>query len=252
MTLYQLCKNLENVLNVKDFKADVSLNGLQVGDAGKSVQKVAFAVDACMETISGAIEQKADLLVVHHGLFWGKPIAITGTHYSRIKAMLDNDLALFACHLPLDAHPQLGNNAQIAKKLGLTDIEDFGLYHGMKIGFKGRFAEPLSNLQIIEKLGIRTSPHNVVISGGKSMNETVGIISGGAPDDVIGAIEENLDLFITGEDTHVVYHNCMEEHINMLCLGHYETEIFGVKALSEYVKQTYNLDTCFIDVPTGL
>lgn len=253
MKLGKLAKELEILLNIEDFREnDVSLNGLQAGDTEAEVKKVAFAVDACLESFEEAAKLKADLLFVHHGLFWGSPLTVTGSHYRRIKTLLDGGVGLFACHLPLDAHPLLGNNAQMALKLGLENTEAFAQYHGKKIGWAGTLREALTCEQIIEKLGIRTDAHNVIIRGGKEKNSSVGIVSGGAALDVDQAMDLGLDAYITGENSHQTYHPCMERGINMLCLGHYETETFGVKAVMRYVSEHYGLETCFIDIPTTL
>lgn len=251
MKLSDFAGKLTEVFRIGEFE-DLSLNGLQVGDCDRTVKKVAFAVDACQASIDAAVSEEADVLVVHHGLFWGKPVSVTGSHYKRVKTMLDNNLALFACHLPLDAHPVLGNNAQMAQALGLDDVSEFCMYHGKNIGFKGVLPQPLSTDEIIAKLGIRKDSTNVIINGGKDLNKTVGIVSGSAASDVFQAIEEKLDVFITGESSHAVFHDCLEKKINMLCLGHYETEVFGVKALMSYVDRVMNLDTVFIDIPTHI
>ncbi len=253
MKLGKLAKELEILLNVEEFRgSDDSLNGLQVGNLDADVKKVAFAVDACLESFKAAALEKADLLFVHHGLFWGRALAVTGAHYDRIKTLLDANVGLFGCHLPLDAHAQLGNNAQMAFKLGLEDLEPFAYYHGKKIGWMGKLKEELTCDQIIEKLGIRTDAHNVIIRGGKEKNRSVGIVSGGAALDVDQAMDLGLDVYITGENSHQTFHPCFERGINMLCLGHYETETFGVKAVMKYVGEHYGLETCFIDIPTTL
>ena len=253
MKLGQLSKELEKLLLIDEYRdCDVSLNGLQVGDENAEVKKVAFAVDACLESFKKTVEAKADLLVVHHGLFWGSPIAVTGAHYTRIKTLIDGKAGLFACHLPLDAHPVLGNNAQMAFKLGLKDIEPFGVYHGKKIGYMGSLEKEMTCEEIVKTLGIRTNGHNFIIKAGKDKIKTVGIVSGGAAEDVDQAMEMGLDAYITGESSHQTYHPVLEGKINMLSLGHYETETFGVKAVMEYVKEHYGLEVCFVDIPTTL
>lgn len=253
MNLKQLAQELGELLNIDDFlDCDDSLNGLQAGNLNADVKKVAFAVDACLESFREAAAQKADLLFVHHGLFWEKSIAVTGAHYDRIKTLLDNNLALFACHLPLDAHPVLGNNAQMAMRLGLKDVEPFGVYHGKKIGCMGILEKGLSCDELVNRLEIRTNAHNCIIRAGKDRVRTVGIVSGGAAEDVDQAIDAGLDAYITGESSHETYHPVLEGKINMLSLGHYETETFGVKAVMAYVKEHYGLDVCFVDIPTTL
>ena len=127
MKLKELDKILTEQLNISAFD-DISLNGVQVAcSPDKEIKKVALAVDACQMSIDKALENGADMLFVHHGFFWGRPIAIDGIHYNRVKTLMDNDMALYACHLPLDAHPVLGNNAQMALSLGMKEYDPFGL-----------------------------------------------------------------------------------------------------------------------------
>ncbi len=253
MKLSEFVQRLSDVLAIEGFAAaDMSLNGLQVGDCDSEVRKVAFAVDASLATIKEAAKQGADVLFVHHGLFWGRPIAITGRHYARVKTLLDNNLALFACHLPLDAHPEYGNNAQMALKLGLQDVQPFAFFRGVSVGCKGVFPEPLDANQIIEKLGVRTNDTNFEINCGDRRFKTVGIVSGEGAGDVYEAMDEGLDLLITGESRYTSVNDCLESGIGMLCLGHYETETFGVKAVREMVVKEYGLSTCFVDIPLGL
>ena len=253
MKVKELLEELASYLCISDFEdADVSMNGLQVGNPDTEVVKVAFAVDACQKSIDAAVKEKANVLFVHHGLFWGKPIAVTGAHYKRIKTLIDNNICLIACHLPLDAHMELGNNFKMAEKIGLENIKPFCEYHGKMIGCSGVLKKGLSNEEIIKALGIRKNGTTVVIPGGKKKSKKIGIVSGGAPYDVEDAIKENLDAYITGENAHSVYHTCIENKINMLCLGHYETETFGVKAVADFVEKKYGIETVFLDVPSGL
>ena len=153
MKLAQFEQIMKDTLDIERFYgADSSQNGVQVGDLDADVRKIAFAVDASLATIKAAAEQGADVLFVHHGMFWGRSLTVTGRHYNRVKALLDNNIALFGCHLPLDAHLVYGNNAQMAKKLELQDVQPFGLYHGVYDGVKGQFPEPMDSKQIIRKL----------------------------------------------------------------------------------------------------
>ena len=144
MTVNEFGEELWKRLSIEDFPFDISLNGFQIQGPDRELRKAAFAVDASFATIDAAAEASADILVVHHGLFWGSPIAIRGAHYRRVKRALDSGLSLFACHLPLDAHPLYGNNAQIALTLGMTSFDPFGEYKGRKIGFKGRLPFPMT------------------------------------------------------------------------------------------------------------
>ncbi len=253
MKLIDFANEISALLNMSDYDgADSSLNGVQVGDLNSDVKKVAFAVDASLETITQAAKIKADLLFVHHGLFWGRPKAIVGTHYGRVKALLDNNVALFACHLPLDGHMKLGNNAQMAQKLELQDIGMFSFYKGVHVGVKGRFKKAMTADEIIKKLGIRTNATDYIVGGGAKKFDTAAIVSGAGASDIYEAMDEGLDVLITGESDYTTVNDCREAGMSMLCLGHYETETFGVKAVMQHVKESMGLATAFIDVPLGL
>jgi dinuclear metal center YbgI/SA1388 family protein len=232
--------------------ADRALNGLQVGRSGSELCRVAFAVDACLESIRRAAQWRADLLFVHHGLFWGTPLAVTGVHYQRIKELLAADCALYAAHLPLDLHPEVGNNVALARDLGLVDLEPFGEYHGIKIGCRGRLPQgrPLEEVARLCCGGSTESPR--FLPFGPEVIETVGIVSGGAAEEALQALEEGLDLFITGEAAHTVYHHCLEGKMNVIFGGHYRTETGGVRLLAEWLARETGLETRFLDVPTGL
>ena len=253
MKLKDFANEISALLNMSDFEAaDSSLNGVQAGDLESDIRKVAFAVDASLDTINEAAKIKADLLFVHHGLFWGKPKAIVGTHYGRVKSLLDNNVALFACHLPLDAHMKLGNNAQMAQKLGLRDIGLFSFYKGVHVGVKGRFEKPVTADEIIKKLGVRENATDYIVGGGNKKFETAAIVSGAGASDIYEAMDDGLDVLITGESNYSTVNDCKEAGMSMLCLGHYETETFGVKAVMEYVKAVMGLEAAFIDMPLGL
>ena len=244
---------MSEILEIGNYtNADSSQNGLQVGDINAEIHKIAFAVDASLATIKAASEQGADVLFVHHGMFWNRSMTITGRHYNRVKALLDNNLALFACHLPLDAHMELGNNAQMAGYLNLKNVQPFGLYHGVYVGVKGEFPSLQTAQQIIGLLKIRENDTNFALNCENKKFRTVGIVSGGGAMDVYPAMDEGLDLLITGESSYTTINDCNEAGMSMLCLGHYETETFGVKAVMELVRTRMGLETCFVDIPLGL
>ncbi len=252
MKVFELEKELTDVLEIKKFPFDISLNGLQFGDREWDVKKIAFAVDATKASIEGAIEEGAEMLFVHHGLFWGSPIALTGAHYDRVKLMMDNKLSLFACHLPLDAHPGLGNNAQMAMRLGMKSFDPFSFYKGEYIGYKGELPFPMSTEQIAAILNFAPSSGLKVYPFGKEEIQTVAIVSGSAAEDIAEAIDAGVDCFITGEMKHECFSTAFENHINVIAGGHYQSEVFGVQAVMRMVKAEYGLDTAFIDLPTGL
>ena len=230
---------------------DSSLNGIQLGDSNTELSRMAFAVDACMDAFRRTMQEGAQALFVHHGLFWGPAFPLTGVMGERVRFLMKNDISLYACHLPLDRHAELGNNARIAGKLDLEDIEPFGDYKGRKIGFKGQLPEA-SDLKslIIRLFGAWESRINA-LRFGPSEIRSVGVISGGGTREVSQAIAEGLDLYITGDASHNIYHECREAGINVLFAGHYLTEIFGIKAMAETVATELGIETVFLDIPTG-
>ncbi len=253
MILSKLDDYLRELLHLEDYaRMDASLNGIQVGDRDREVKKVAVAVDAAQATIDRAAEWGADLLFVHHGFFWGSPLAVTGSHYTRVKKLIDANIALYAVHLPLDAHAPLGNNAQMANHIGLQDQEPFGAYKGVPIGWSGTLPQPASMQEIARALFSSASEPLGMLPMGKGENKTVAIVSGGAPESAREAIACGIDLFITGDASHVIYHDCMEAGINVMFGGHYNTEIWGVRAVGRHLAEQLGLEYTFIDLPTGL
>jgi dinuclear metal center YbgI/SA1388 family protein len=231
---------------------DNSLNGIQVDNDGGEIGKIAFGVDASLETFERAAAAGAGMLFAHHGLFWGAPLSLRGNHRQRVKLLLDRNICLYAVHLPLDQHPQMGNNAVLADLLGLENRELFGLYHGRKIGYKGTLPQPLTAEQAAQKIAFVNRPPLGVYSFGKKENVSCAVISGGGANEARQAIEEGIDLYITGEMSHQVYHDCLEGKINMIAGGHYSTEVWGVRAVMRHCAEELHIDTEFIDVPTGL
>ena len=252
MLVSEYGKELRGRLDMSSFTCDISLNGFQIQGPDRELTKVAFAVDAAYETIDRAAEAGAELLVVHHGMFWGRPLAVTGSHYQRLKRAMDAGLSLFACHLPLDAHPLYGNNAQMCLTMGMTSYDPFYAFKGKYIGFKGRLPFPMTVSEIARLLGFTGKPGVIALEFGKERVETVGVISGNGGNDVGEAIDEGLDLHITGTCPHEVYHLCKENHMNLLSGGHYLSEIFGVKALERMAVKEFGLSTVFLDAETGL
>ncbi len=251
MKLKDLASLLDNKLEISNFSpVDSSLNGVQVGDLNRDIKKIALMVDASMEGFIQAQKHNVDLILTHHGLFWGKPLAITGQHFNRIKFLIENSIALYSVHLPLDAHMELGNNIGLADLLELNCIEEFGRYKGISIGVKGKLKEP-KTVDEIKKDLIGENEPAYIIPGGKNLVNTVAIVSGGSPYSVLEAIDQDIDLFITGDRSHEVYHTCLEEGINMICAGHYATEIHGVQRVGKWISENSDIETLFIDLPSG-
>lgn len=243
---------MRELLLIDSIVNDSAQNGLQVGRPRKKINTVAFSVDASMESFRRSIETGADILFVHHGILWDKPKRIVSNFFNRVEFLIKNDLALYAVHLPLDIHPELGNNIGIAKHLNLKNLEPFGAYKGIKIGFKGTFPEAKTLDEITYMLGGKKEKCPGTLAFGKEKNITAGIVSGGDPKAALQAIDEKLDLFITGDSSHEIYHECLEAGLNVIFGGHYSTETWGIKLVSEKIREITKLNTTLIDIPTGL
>lgn len=254
MRLETLDAWFRSFLPLADFESiDPSLNGLQVGRRNREVTRVAFAVDACMETFHRATVWEADLLVVHHGLFWGREQAVRDAHYARLRHLIEHDQGLYAIHLPLDQHMVYGNNAQMARAIGLEQVQAFGMFHGRSIGCMGTLQKPVSLESLLHTLFGSSDAPLAVLPFGPAQIQSVGMVSGGGGSSLDEAIERGLDLFITGDASHTLYHKALESAISVVFGGHYLTEIWGVKALAEKLSSEYpDVTTTFIDVPTGL
>jgi dinuclear metal center YbgI/SA1388 family protein len=240
-------------LDIEGFAgADNSMNGIQVDNDGGEIGKIAFGVDACLETFERAAELGAGMIFVHHGLFWGSPLRLAGNHRQRVKCLLDHNICLYAVHLPLDQHPRMGNNAGLAELLGLEGIEPFCEYHGKKIGYKGFFPQPLSVDQAAKKIAFSDRPPLGVYPFGKKENTSCAVVSGGAAKEALYALDQGVDLYVTGEMSHQIYHECLEGKLNMIAGGHYSTEVWGVRAVMRHCAEELHIDTVFIDNPTGL
>ncbi len=226
-----------------------ALNGLQVESSGR-VTKVGAAVDASERTIRRAVEIGCDYLVVHHGLFWDGNIPATGARYRKLKALLDGDVALYGAHIPLDVHPELGNNVLLARELGIDIKGVFGLHKGIAIGTWGELH--LSREALAARLDDVLGGMVKLIPGGPETVRRVGVITGSGASALPEAVALGLDAFVTGEGNHHSYFAAEESGINLYYGGHYATETWGVKALAEHIAERFGLPWEFIDFPTGL
>ncbi len=226
-----------------------ALNGLQLENGG-IVNRVAAAVDACLATIDAAAERGANLMLVHHGLFWSGLESITGRHGRRIRRLIEAGIALYSAHIPLDIHPDVGNNAVLADMLGIHDRDWFGDYRGVPIGVAGTLEITRDELvaRIREQLAV--DPH--VIATGPEQTHRVGVITGAAGDMIRQARDAGVDTYLTGEGAHYTYFDAEEWGLNVIYAGHYATETVGVKALAAHLEQKFGLPWEFIDHPTGL
>jgi dinuclear metal center YbgI/SA1388 family protein len=245
-----IASRLDKELRTTDIP-DSSLNGLQI-EGQRRVRKVALAVDASLATFQAAVRAQADMIVVHHGLFWGKQEKICGRLYQKIRLLIENDIGLYVSHLPLDLHPRLGNNALLAKGLKIQKKRPFGLYHGIHIGVGGNFTVPQTCQQVSQQIEKITKVRPRIFSFGKSKIKKIAIVSGGGGDLVEEAATSGYDAYFTGEIAHPVFHIGQENSINIIAGGHYATETLGVCALGEFVKKIYGIKSVFINLPTGL
>jgi dinuclear metal center YbgI/SA1388 family protein len=228
-----------------------ALNGLQV-EGHADVASIVTAVDASEASIRSAVETGADLLIVHHGLFWEGLRPITGRQYRRVSALIRGGVGLYACHLPLDAHAEIGNSAVLARGLGLELSGRFGAYKGNEIGWWGMLPEPTNAEDLVSRLQAMVGGDVRALPGGPERVQRVGVVTGGGGTFIPDAADLGLDAFVTGEGSHHHYFDAAELGIHVLLGGHYATETFGVKALGEHLAQRFGLTVTFIDQPTGL
>ena len=246
--LRALVASLDRLLRPEKFN-DSSHNGLQVERRDSRVTKICLGVDASLPLYEEALRRGAQLVVCHHGISWGDSLArATGYNFQHLEFLIQNKLALYASHLPLDAHPRLGNNAQLAKALKLKNTKPFLRYHGSEIGVRGELATPATFdafAALVKKITGRDNP--TVFPFGKPRVKTVGICSGGAAFEITEAIDANLDVYLSGEPALAAYNRAAQSKINAVFAGHYATETFGVRALAAHITKTFGIPAEFVD-----
>ncbi len=250
ITRDKLVSFLDQYLSISKIQ-DKSSNGLQV-EGSTQITKVALATDAALVTYKRAVEEGCQMLITHHGLIFGGLQYITGRNYQHLKFLIENSLNLYTAHLPLDMHPEVGNNAALARLLPLSKIQPFGDYHGTSIGFSGTInpKTPIKQIEAVFARALDCKPR--VLPFGKSIISTVAIVSGGGASLLDEAIHKKIDCLITGEGPHDRFYQAKESNINVIYLGHYKSEIIGVKELGKKITgQFKDLSTIFIDEPTG-
>ena len=228
-----------------------ALNGLQLANSGQ-VKKIAAAVDACLPVIEQACAAGVNLLVVHHGLFWQGAQRIEGALYRKLKLAMDHDLAIYSAHLPLDVHPELGNNARLVAALSFPGQgQPFAPWKGMDLGL--RVSCDLDRDELLATVAAAVGGRPKLAPGGPSRVRELGVITGGAGSQIYDLATTGIDTFLTGEGPHWSYTAAEELGINLIYAGHYATETFGVKALAErWAAEFSGLEVSFIDHPTGL
>jgi dinuclear metal center YbgI/SA1388 family protein len=239
--------DLLRIREVGDFP--LAMNGLQVQNSG-GLTRIGAAVDATEAVIRDAAQAGVDFLIVHHGLFWSGTHRITGAAYRKMRLLMEADMAVYSAHLPLDLHPEIGNNALLASALGLENGIPFFPTAGQNVGLKFEAEVSREVLRDYLERAVGGSVH--LAPGGPVLARRIGIVTGGAGGDVAKAAEAGVDTFITGEGPHSSYTAAEELGVNLFYAGHYATEIFGVKAAAELVSRKFALPWQFIDHPTGL
>ncbi|MEK7706808.1 MAG: Nif3-like dinuclear metal center hexameric protein, partial [Verrucomicrobiota bacterium] len=209
--IVKYCDRLLRTREITDY--DGAVNGLQMENSG-TVTRIAAAVDANLATVRLAIAAKADLLLVHHGLFWSPSHPWTGRKYELLRLLLDHNLAVYSSHLPLDAHPRFGNNAQLCAALGLKNLRPFFFSHGQCIGFQSR--TKISRNDLTRRLHGATGVKPLLIPGGKNVCERIGVVTGDAGNELKRAAEEGVDTLVTGEGSHWTFGMAEELGLNVL------------------------------------
>ncbi|TKB50459.1 Nif3-like dinuclear metal center hexameric protein [Ferrimonas sediminicola] len=247
MKRHELLHALDQLLTPRQFK-DYAPNGLQV-EGREEIRRIVTAVTAGQSAIDSAIEQGADALLVHHGYFWkGESPVITGMKRNRLKALLDNDINLIGYHLPLDAHPTLGNNACLAKALGLALCGPMEAGNDLSIPVWGRFDTPVTETELCRRIDLALGRQPLCISGHDRPISTLGICSGGAPDYIDLAAELDLDAYLSGEVAERTFYSARELGVSYFAAGHHATERGGIQALGAYLHGEYGLQVTFVDV----
>ena len=243
---------LDGLLDIEAYPDGLPV-GMQVPGAAE-VSRVATGVSASLELFTRAAEVRAQLLIVHHGLFFGsgpRPPLSTADK-ARLKTLFDADISLLAYHLALDAHPEVGNNALICDLLELDDRAGFGREGGRTIGFIGSTAAPTAITEVVERVRRHINPEPLVLAHGPDMVDRIAVISGGASKFAADAAAAGAQCFLTGEPTEQVRWAAAESGIHVIAAGHYATEVFGVRALGDVVASRFGVEHVFIDVPNPI
>jgi dinuclear metal center YbgI/SA1388 family protein len=241
-----IIRTLDELLRPTEFQ-DLGPNGLQVPGTDE-VTHVLTGVSATLELHERAVELGAQLVLVHHGLFWNfHPTGLTPLLAARLRPLFKHDINLAGYHLPLDAHPELGNNALLARALGCVDVEPFGSYKGTLIGRRGRFETPLTPAELHERVQTATGRSPLLLGAGPERIGSIGIVSGSAADTLNEAVALGLDAFLTGEPREHITAEAAEQGVHFVAAGHHATETFGVRALGELLADRFAVEHTFFD-----
>ena len=249
-SLSEIVKYTDKYLRIREIEDwPNALNGLQIQNSGR-VSKIGAAVDVSTRVLTEAAKKDIDLLLVHHGLFWPGLQPISGALHRQLKLAFENDVAVYGAHLPLDIHPEVGNNAQLAAALGLKSAKPFFEEKGQLIGLRAKVS--LSRDDLIRRLRKALGGPVKAFNSGPKKTNVIGVITGGAGSEIYRVAQERIDMFITGEAPHWAAIAAEELGMNLVLGGHHATETFGVKALATHLSKRFKLPWEFLDFPTGL
>ena len=246
----ELVRYLDQYLRIGEIR-DYGPQGLQV-EGRPEVRRIVGMVDAHLPSVQEAIVAGADLLLVHHGILWGGARPVRGNHARMLRSFLAADLNLYAAHLALDAHPEVGNNVELARRLGLEVSEWWAPYNGVPLGVIGAPAEALSFAGLVDRFTSAVGAPVLVQPEGPEVSRRVAILSGGGAKEIETAASLGCDTVVTGETSHAQFYDAQDFGVNVLYGGHYTTEIVGVQALGAHLAERFGLDFQFIDLPTGI
>ena len=233
---------LDKYLKLDNFKNDYLKNGLQVESTNKLTKRVCLAVDISLDTIDFAIEKNCELIITHHGLLWNNFDYITGRNYKIIRELIENNIALYSVHAPLDVHPIVGNSAQIIKKLNIKNKTPFGIYKNICWGYAGKFSKQMLKDEFIKKIrSISNSPIFHIVRPIKK----IAVVSGAGAFAIQEVYEKSYDTLLTGEPSHSYLVYARDMNLNIVFAGHYNTEVFGVKALGRLLEKKFKIKTIF-------
>jgi dinuclear metal center YbgI/SA1388 family protein len=246
----ELVRYLDNYLKIAEIK-DYGPQGLQI-EGRANVQRIIGMVDAHQPCVDAALSRGADLLLVHHGIFWGGPQTLSGSFGKLVRTYINADLNLYAAHLALDAHPEIGNNAELARRLELRVFDWWGKVNGIPLASLAEADDPLTVETLVGRYEENVGPVKLVLAHGPTQIRRVGILSGFGARQIEEAAALGCDAFITGETSHAQYYDALNAGINVIYGGHYTSETVGVQALGHHLQEKFGLDFEFIDLPTGL
>jgi len=246
----ELTTYLDEYLRIAEIR-DYGPQGLQV-EGRDEVARVVGMVDAQLPCVAAALERNADLLLVHHGIFWGGAAPLRGSLGALVRTIMASGLNLYAAHLALDAHPEVGNNTELARRLGLDVVARWATVNGVDLAVLAVQPGGVKLDYLVARFEQNVGPIQRVQAHGPRIVHRVGILSGGGAEQVHAAAALGCDLYITGETSHAHYYDALNAGINVIYAGHYTSETVGVQALGQHLHQQFGLEFEFVDLPTGM